>query len=296
MLPRPEENPDASGFASFITLAQTIERAGLHAVSASDHPFPLILDDHKGHQTYDPFVLHSFIGAETTTLDLHFSLLVTPYRNPFLTARMLGTLDFATNGRVIAGLGAGYLEGEFEALGADFKGRGKNVTEVVDAMQAAWSGEPIELSGPNWRASGNTMLPVPASKPHPRLWRGGNTAKAISQVVRSFDGWSPVEMDEEGSRQITSSEMSLTTLPAHMKALREAIELAGRLEPVDVCYVRVARKWLKEPSIVIEHLQELDAQGVTWLEFNILGKNLAGWMESAESFAALAREAGVLTA
>lgn len=292
-LPRPEGNPDISGFAGFIDLAKAAERLGFDAVSGSDHPFPLVIEGEAGHQTYDPFVLLSYVGSATERIALHFSLLVAPYRNPFLSARMLSTLDFASGGRVIAAVGAGYLRAEFDALGADYEGRTAKVDEMVRTMRAAWTGEPVEYSGSTFRASGNVMLPTPTSKPSPRLWRGGNTDSALRHATMTFDGWAPFEIGDDGSKQTTTSLMSIDTLAPRMQHLAEMLEDSGRSVSFDVCYVRTSRRWLKDRDTIIEHLQQLDSVGVTWLEFNISGSNSSEWIDCIEMFAETARQAGV---
>ncbi len=295
-LPKPEDNLGPPGFDAFVELAQAVERIGLHAVSASDHPFPFVVEGEAGHQAYDPFVLLSYVGAATTRIKLHFSLVIAGYRNPFPVARMLGTLDYATGGRVIAGLGAGYLKAEFDAVGGDYANRGPAVDEAVHALRAAWTGDAVTMSGSGWQATGNVMLPRPATSPHPPLWRGGNTRKAIAHAVRDFDGWSPFEVGAEGSKQTTTTELSLDNLPARMADLREAIDADGRTRPLDVCYVRTSRRWLKDPDVTAEHLERFAAAGIDWLEFNIVGQRVEEWIEGVESFAQIARRTGVLAA
>jgi probable F420-dependent oxidoreductase len=293
-LPRPGDGASGPGFQGYVALAQAVERLGLHAVSASDHPFPLVADGEAGHQAHDPFVLLSYVAAATMRIALHFSLVIAPYRNPFLVARGLGSLDYASGGRVIAGLGAGYLRAEFDALGADFSRRADTVSEAVTALRAAWSGKPVSQSGTGWRAQGNVMLPAPVSSPHPPLWRGGNSRRAIADAVRFCDGWTPFEVNYAGSRQTATDAMSLETIPARMKVLRDSMEAAGRVDPMDVCYVRTSRRWLRSADLVSEHLAALASCGVTWLEFNVAGRGPAEWIECVETFAATAHRDGFL--
>jgi probable F420-dependent oxidoreductase len=293
-LPKPEDNDRESGFDALIELAQAAERIGFQAVSASDHPFPLVTEGEAGHQAYDPFVLLSYVASATERIKLHFSLVIAGYRNPFGVARTLGTLDYASGGRVIAGLGAGYLKAEFDAMGGQYDFRGPAVDEAVKAIRAAWSGEPVTMAGTGWNATGNVMLPAPHATPHPPLWRGGNSRKAIVHAVRHFDGWSPFEVGAEGSKQTTTKELSIDNLPAQMAVLREVLEAEERAAPLDVCYVRTSRRWLNDPRVVTEHLQRFADAGVNWLEFVIAGKGLTEWIDGLESFAVLAAEAGVL--
>ncbi len=105
-------------------LAAAAEAAGFDAVFVTDHPFPT--DGwlaHGGHHALDPLVALAFAAAATRTLRLHTNLFVLAYRNPFVSAKAIATLDVLSGGRVILGVGAGYLEGEFDALGAPFDER-----------------------------------------------------------------------------------------------------------------------------------------------------------------------------
>lgn len=293
-LPRPTDDAGAEAIDDAIEIAAHAEHLGLHAVSASDHPFPAVAPGEAGHQAFDPFVLLATVGAATSHIHLHFSLIVSPYRNPFLTARSLATLDLATRGRVIAGMGAGYLAAEFRALGASLEGRAARVADDIEAMTTAWLGEPVHAKGDGWEAVGNSMLPRPASRPRPAIWRGGNALAAIDHAVRACDGWTPFEVNAVGSRLTASKELSLETLPARMALLGETIERHGRTEPLDVCYVRTSRRWLAEDATIFDDLSQLAELGVTWLEFTVPGSEPLEVADHLERFTALAGEAGVL--
>lgn len=224
---------------------------------------------------------------------MHFSLLVLPYRNPFIVARMLSTLDLLSRGRVIAGIGAGYMRAEFEALAADFEDRGAQVVARVEAMRAAWTGKPVTTSAAGWNTRGNTMRPPPLTCPHPILWRGGNSTIAMQQAAAGFDGWAPLEINSDRSRQTSTTALTLETLPRRLSLFAEAVERAQRTKPVDICYVRPDHAWLSDPTTVVEQLQTLDDLGVTWLEVRLPGSSRSQLTEEIAAFAANARAAGV---
>jgi alkanesulfonate monooxygenase SsuD/methylene tetrahydromethanopterin reductase-like flavin-dependent oxidoreductase (luciferase family) len=129
-------NADYLGFEAtpegIITTAVKAEELGFDAVFVNDH---IIVDglprSAPWTNTYDPFVSLSFIAANTTRIDLGVSVLVVPYRNPIATAKMLATLDRMSNGRLIAGVGVGWNEAEFKALGVPFHERGARTTEYL---------------------------------------------------------------------------------------------------------------------------------------------------------------------
>ena len=183
-------------------LARAAEEAGFDAVYTTDHPFPG--DDwldHGGHHALDPLVALSFAAAATSTVLLHCNLFVLAYRNPFLAAKGIATLDVLSGGRTVVGLGAGYLEPEFEALGIPFADRNDRMDEALAAMQAAWTGESVTWDGARFRAPGNTMLPAPGPAPAasavdrrqqpPGRASGGRVGGRVEPLPRSRRAWPP---------------------------------------------------------------------------------------------------------
>ena len=169
-------------------IARAVEEAGFYAGCVTDHPVPSARWlDNGGHYAQDPFVMLSMLGAVTTTLRLQTNILVLPYRNPFITARAVSSLDHFTNGRVILGLGAGYMKAEYKALGVDFDRRNDIMDEYLQAMKLAWTGEDFTFEGTGFTALGNRMLPRPAQAPNPPLLIGGNSKRALRRTVEFGD-------------------------------------------------------------------------------------------------------------
>ncbi|RLV47447.1 LLM class flavin-dependent oxidoreductase [Nocardioides mangrovicus] len=262
-----------------VALAEHAERLGIDAVSASDHPFPVVVPGSTGHHTFDPFVLLAQTAARTTRLQLVFSLLVAPYRNAYLTASMLATLADAAPGRVVVGLGAGYLEPEFEALGAAYDGRAGQVGATAAAMRTAWRGEPVG-------AAGNTLRPVPTESI--RLWRGGNGPRAAREAA-GLDGWMPFEA---GTRIAAGS--GTTRLRTDDLAERVAVyrETCGD-RPGDVCFVRTSPSWLVDRPRAVDELGRLAQAGVSWVESGTPGRTPAEAKDDLERLAEVRAEAAV---
>jgi probable F420-dependent oxidoreductase len=170
--------------AAVSEIAQAAEAAGADAVNCTDHPFP---NDEwmatGGHHALDLFVTLAFAAAHTSRLRLHTNLSVIPYRSPGVLAKSVATLDQLSGGRTIIGVGAGYQEREFSALGVDFARRNELTDDGIRTMTAIWTGESVE---------GNTALPRPAQRPHPPVWVGGNSRMAMRRAVDLADGWCPV--------------------------------------------------------------------------------------------------------
>ncbi|MCX7864729.1 MAG: LLM class F420-dependent oxidoreductase [Novosphingobium sp.] len=187
------QQPDAFiSQQAVVEIAQACEKAGFTAASVTDHPVPSSRWlDAGGHHAQDPFVILSMIGAVTTRLKLQTNIVVLPYRNPFITARAVSSLDRFTGGRVVFGIGAGYLKAEYRALGVDFDNRNALMDEYIRAMKLAWSGEDFTFEGTGYVALGNRMLPTPAQKPHPPLLIGGNSKRALRRTAELGDYWHP---------------------------------------------------------------------------------------------------------
>src|SRR5687768_13414278 len=164
---------DAGGVAE---LAVAAERAGWHGFSFTEHPIPgarwLAAG---GHQSLDPFVALGHVAAVTQRLRLLTYLAVLPYRNPFLLAKAATTVDRLSNGRFVLGVGAGYLKGEFQALGVDFDERNELFDEALEVLPLHWSGEPFNYKGRHFEARETVALPRPHQDPIP-IWIGGNSA------------------------------------------------------------------------------------------------------------------------
>src|SRR5207245_8055946 len=125
----------------------------------------------------------------TRRLKLLTGILVLPYRNPFLTARAVSSLDVFSGGRVILGVAAGYLRSEFNALGVDFERRNELTDEYLAALKAAWGAEEFNFEGSGYKAARARILPHPVQSPHPQIWVGGNSPRAIRREGEVGEGW-----------------------------------------------------------------------------------------------------------
>ena len=270
-------------------LSAAAEAAGFAAVYTTEHPFPG--DEwlaHGGHHALDPLVALSFAAAATSRILLHTNLFVPAYRNPFLAAKGIATLDVLSGGRTIIGLGAGYLEAEFDALGADFTGRNDRMDEALVAMEAAWSGESVTFSGTGYRAAGNTMLPRPRQRPRPPLWIGGNSRRAIRRAVESADGWCPFPTPAKyATRTRTAPLESAADLAVALDYARGHAASVGRTEPLTVCFIPDGLSMGARPvdeDRVITSIRELESIGVTWVSVALPGDTRVDQLAAIERF------------
>ncbi|KQX17446.1 MULTISPECIES: LLM class F420-dependent oxidoreductase [unclassified Sphingomonas] len=251
-------------------MAGALERAGIDACYVTDHPAP----SHAwlaagGHSALDPFVQLTAVAAVSTRLKLHTQIVVLPYRNPFLTAKAAASLDVISGGRMIMGVGVGYMKAEFAALGVPFEKRGALVDEALQAMKLAWTGESVSFAGQLFDAQEVQLLPLPVQRPHPPIWCGGNSEKAIRRAVQYCDGWAPFPARGKlsaitGTDQLTS----VAELADKIAFARDLCAEQGRTRPFDVCMVPFDMTLYNGTRLnaqaIIDQLEELAAAGVTW--------------------------------
>ncbi len=263
------------------------EAAGFQSCFVTDHPIP---EDRwlatGGHHALDPFVALSFVAAATTTIRLQTHVLVLPYRNPFITAKSLASLDVLSGGRVIAGVAAGYLEAEFDAIGADFAHRNEVCDETIHAMRAAWSGESLKMDGLHFRAAGNTARPRPIQRPGPPIWVGGNSRRALRRAVELGDGWLPFPAPAKMASRVGTAKLEgLGDLRALLAYAREHAEKVGRSAPLDVAFSPVAyHEPLPEPTALLDLAAELADAGVTWLVIGLPHRDRAEFCDAIARF------------
>ena len=117
-------------------------------------------------------------------------MLVLPYRNPVLTAKMAASLDVLSGGRLILGIGAGWLREEFEALNSPaFEARGAVTDEWITIFKQLWSEAPATFEGRFYRYADIRCEPFPVQKPHPPIWVGGHEPAALRRAAKYGDGW-----------------------------------------------------------------------------------------------------------
>ena len=273
-------------------MAQTAEAAGFDAVHVTEHPFPTQVGrEMGGHHAPEPIVCMSLVAAATTRLRLHFHALVLPYRNPFLSARAVATLDAASGGRVIASVVPGYMAGEFAALGVPYEDRNKLMDEALVAMKVAWTGERVTMDSPRWNASDNVMLPKPVQRPHPPLWIGGNSRAAIRRAARHGQGWGPFPVNpKEGTAVRTASMRSIDDLRDRIAILREERAAAGQSGPFDICMTPFTHQHHPrgsenyDPPALLDEAAQLAEIGVTWLSVKARSPDRKTLLRNIERF------------
>jgi probable F420-dependent oxidoreductase len=163
---------------------------------------------------HDPLVALAFAAAHTTSIRLATGIVILPQRNPVVLAKQLASLDSISSGRLIAGIGVGYLEPEMTAVGVPMKRRGARADEYLAAMRALWEQERPSFEGEFVRFDGVNAHPRPVQRPLPVVI-GGHTEAAHRRAARSGQGWYGFMLDLEQTAQ-------------QVAGLRRALSQAGR--------------------------------------------------------------------
>ncbi|HQY90127.1 LLM class F420-dependent oxidoreductase [Caldilinea sp.] len=178
--------------------AQTVEALGYTHVLAYDHVLGANPDRPGGwhgpytHLTpfHEPFLLFSYMAAVTTRLSFITGILILPQRQTALVAKQAATLDVLTGGRFRLGVGVGWNEVEYEALGEDFHTRGRRSEAQIALLRRLWT-EPLLTVHDAWHDISDAGInPLPVQQPIP-LWLGGHADVVLERVARLGDGWLP---------------------------------------------------------------------------------------------------------
>ena len=189
-------NADYLGFPAtpeaIIETACKAEALGFDALLVNDH---IIVDDSPRsapwRSVYDPLMVLSNIAARTSKVLLGTSVLIMPYRNPIVTAKMIATLDQMSGGRAIAGVGAGWSEPEYDALNVPYTERGQRTNEYLRLWQACWQPGPTTFHGQFFSFDNMHVNPKPLQQPHPPIWIGGSGQASLRRAAQFAQVWQP---------------------------------------------------------------------------------------------------------
>ncbi len=188
-------------------LAATGEKLGFEVMWVNDHVvMPLSIDSRYPYTDTGQFnefgdtgdyleqlTVLSFLASRTSTVKLLTSVMVVPYRDPVLTAKILATADVLSDGRVIVGCGAGWMREEFEALGRPpYEQRGSVTEEYIRIFKNLWTEQEPSYAGRYASYSDIAFEPKPLQRPHPPIWVGGESMPALRRTARVGDAWFPI--------------------------------------------------------------------------------------------------------
>jgi probable F420-dependent oxidoreductase len=182
----------------------------------------------------DPMAALSYLAAVTERALLGTGILLLPQRPPVALAKEAATLDVLSNGRFLMGVGVGYLEPEFEAVGADFANRARVSEEYIAAMRALWNMKEPAFSGETVRFSGVDAYPRPVQPGGPRIVMGGHSQGAFRRAVTLAQEWYGFALDADGTAACIEGLRKAADRyerPAELGELRISVTPRGRLTP-----------------------------------------------------------------
>jgi probable F420-dependent oxidoreductase len=236
----------------------------------------------------EPLALLSYLAGCTTRITLGVSVLIVPHRNPLYAAKVLSTLDVLSEGRVICGVGAGWMREEFEALGLDFDRRGEETDEWVRIFKRCWTTAEPEYHGERYRFDRVIFEPQPVQKPHPPIWVGGNSRRAMRRAVELGDAWHPGWLRPD---QLAPAVQALTAMAA--KAGRDPatleITLLRPFQILDRPTGEPRRPLIGSAEQVAEDIRAYERLGVRHLVFGFRTTDGPAMLEQVERFAAEVR-------
>jgi probable F420-dependent oxidoreductase len=211
----PCDDPD-----TMLRIARAAEESGWESLWTGEHvvlPDPQVPPSPVPPDTpfLDPAVALTHVAAHTRTIRLGTGIIILPQRNPLVLAKELASVDVLSKGRLIFGLGIGYLKPEFDALGVPFEDKGARAMEYLDAILAVWTQEKPRYAGRFVEFEGIQAFPRPLQKPHPPIVIGGMSPQGYRRAVERAHGWYGYALDLDAAR-------------ACIEGLREAEKRYGR--------------------------------------------------------------------
>lgn len=275
---------DADGLTE---MAVKAEEMGYDSVWVTDHIIvPHVIPGRDDlvyrHDMLEPLIFLAHLGAVTNRVSLGTSVIILPYRNPVVLGKMIATADVLSKGRVILGAAVGWLEGEFNALNAPFVERGPLSNEYLRLLKELWTNPTPSFQGEYFQVSEVTFSPMPVQKPHPPVWIGGRSRRALRRAVELGDYWHP-------------SQMAPKELAKNVAYMRRHSESVGRASPPGVSF-RATLNFTGDsasghrpplhgsPEDVIADLQEYSEAGVDHTIMEISGDGYPDMFRSMERF------------
>lgn len=201
---------DDAGPETFDRIAERAEALAWDCLWASDHVvMPALrvsrypgradgqLPETWKRSYFQPFSVLNYLAARTRTVRLGTSVLILPMRNAVEVAAQIAEMDQLSGGRVNFGVGVGWYQEEFEALGYDFHDRGARTDDGLAIMKSLWSRRKTTINGPNYCFADAEMGPKPLQQPHPPIYVGGDTPAALRRLARFGDVWHPFRATPE---------------------------------------------------------------------------------------------------
>ncbi len=284
------------------SLAQRAEDLSFDHVWVSDHIiiphevssfYPYAADGvapfQRDNTYFEPLAALNFLAGCTTRVKLGTHVLILPYRNPVLTAKILATLDVLSGGRLILGAGVGWMEEEFQAMGLDtYAQRGEVTDEYIQIFKELWTSDNPEFHGKHYDISGAGFLPKPVQQPHPPIWIGGHTNPAIRRAARLGDGWMPIGLRPPAGlepEEMAEKVARLRRISARAGRAEDAVDLVFSTDCVFQDEPGDDRRMVSgRPEQIAADLRQYQDLGVRHFIFSFPAESAAQQQEAMERF------------
>ena len=227
----PPEWETTATVGDVVAIVQRAEELGYDWVSCSEHiAIPAAASTVRGGRYFDPFSTLGYFAAVTSRVGLLTHMVVLPYHHPLELLKRLGTLDVLSGGRVIAGVGVGSLQPEFEVLGHPFEGRGERADDALRALRASWGRRIPSYDGPHYRYDG--FIVEPSGLPRElEVWVGGRTRRSLRRALELGDAWMPFGMKVDELTELLTSAQTLEGLARYADEHGRPLKLHLAPEP-----------------------------------------------------------------
>ncbi len=247
-----------------VEMARRAEAAGFDSVWSSDHVvqprriesrYPFAKDGRATWATdlpwFDAVVAMSTMAAVTSSAEIGVAVLVLPLRHPVVFAKQIASIDALSHGRVVLGVGAGWLAEEFAALGVPFETRGRRLDEWLQLLASCWTGSPAAFDGEHYQLPPDVVCePTPVRRPP--ILVGGHTAAALRRAGTRGDGW----LGQQSADQLDPDEVS-----SARRELVAGARAAGREPDMLRIVLRIVAS-AEQPAAVAAALPALERAGV----------------------------------
>ncbi len=269
------------GPAGVARLAKAIEEIGYDQIDIFDHVVMGFPSEGREDSHYaanmpilEALMTLSYAAAVTSTIGLGTEVLVLPQRQPVLVAKQVSTLDTLSGGRARLGVGVGWQPSEYEALGENFRTRGKRMDEAIQLLRTCWRDHTIDFEGPTYKSVAMGMEPKSPQGGDIPIWVGGNSDIALRRVGALGDGWLASQVADIDFAKGAMDMVKETAVAAGRDP--EAIGWQGQIAPPPRPGDAAGKLYYADHDRVAKRVLELKAMGFGWTSVNMTAVFQAG--------------------